>query len=118
MLVYGTAMTNVSGDTIQIGSPTTAGRPNAGYGGLFWRGPRAFTNGTILAPQGKGRDEIRVRSEDFAAVCPAPFFSEELPFLAADTLHFRYAVLVADGLSDDNGAAGLAAQATKALAAG
>jgi len=47
-----------------------------------------------------------------------PFFSEELPFPSADTLRFRYAVLVADGLSDDNGAAGLAAQVTKALAAG
>nr|WP_157997039.1 DUF6807 family protein [Kribbella rubisoli] len=55
MLVYETAMTNVSGANIQIGSPTTAGWPNAGYGGLFWRGRRAFTNGTILAPQGKGR---------------------------------------------------------------
>ena len=58
-----------------------------------------------------------VRSEDFAAVCPAPFFSEELPFPAGDTLRLRYAVLIADGLSDDNRAATLAAQATKALAA-
>lgn len=30
VLVFETAMTNVSGATIQIGSPTTAGRPNAG----------------------------------------------------------------------------------------
>ena len=156
VLVFETAMTNVSGETIQIGSPTTAGRPNAGYGGLFWRGPRAFTNGTILAPQGKGRDELRgqrapwmgftarqdetdtastiivadatdnvrhppewfVRSEDFAAVCPAPFFSDELPFTAGETLRLRYAVLVADGLSDDARAAALAGQAQKALAAG
>jgi len=156
VLVYETAMTNVSDETIQIGSPTTAGRENAGYGGLFWRGPRSFTNGTVLAPQGKGGDELRgqhaawmgfsgkhdnngrastiiiadagdnvrhppqwfVRSEDFAAVCPAPFFSEELPFEAGSTLNFRYAVLVADGASDDQRAAGLAAQAQKALAAG
>ena len=156
MLVFETAMTNVSGDTVQIGSPTTAGRPNAGYGGLFWRGPRSFTNGTILAPQGKGGDELRgqrapwtgftgkhdntntastqivadatdnvrhppewfVRSEDFAAVCPAPFFAEELPFTAGETLRLKYAVLVADGLSDDGRARVLAAQAHKALAAG
>ncbi len=59
-----------------------------------------------------------VRSEDFAAVCPAPFFSEELPFEPGSTLRFRYAVLVADGASDDQRAAGLAAQAQKALAAG
>ncbi len=30
------------------GSPTTQGRENAGYGGLFWRGPRDFVNGQIL----------------------------------------------------------------------
>lgn len=59
-----------------------------------------------------------VRSEDFAAVCPAPFFSEELPFTAGETLRLRYAVLVADGLSDDQRAKTLAAQAQKALAAG
>jgi hypothetical protein len=56
-----------------------------------------------------------VRSEDFAAVCPAPFFSEELPFTPGQTLHFRYATLVADGASDDPRSALLAAQASKAL---
>ncbi len=30
------------------GSPTTQGRENAGYGGLFWRGPRDFIGGQIL----------------------------------------------------------------------
>ena len=30
------------------GSPTTQGRENAGYGGLFWRGPRDFIGGEIL----------------------------------------------------------------------
>lgn len=156
VLVYETSMTNVSSATVRIGSPTTAGRPNAGYGGLFWRGPRSFTGGTVLAPQGNGADELRgqraawmgfsgrydgvdggaslimvdasenprhppqwfVRSEDFAAVCPAPFFSEELPFRAGETLRFRYAVLVAEGTSDDSRAPQLAAQATKALTAG
>jgi len=34
------AITNVREQTLAFGSPTTAGRPNAGYGGLFWRGPR------------------------------------------------------------------------------
>jgi Methane oxygenase PmoA len=42
-------LTNVSGRDLAWGSPTTQGRPAAGYGGLFWRGPREFTNGTILA---------------------------------------------------------------------
>lgn len=40
---------NVTARMLMLGSPTTAGRPMAGYGGLFWRGPRSFLNGTILA---------------------------------------------------------------------
>jgi hypothetical protein len=147
VLTFATAMTNVSGADVAIGSPTTAGRENAGYGGLFWRGPREFTNGTILAPQGAGGDELRgqraewmgftsrhddvdasstlvvvdgaanpnhppqwfVRSEQFAAVCPAPFFSEELLFRDAATLEFRYAVVIADGAADVDRATELAA---------
>ena len=35
------------------GSPTTQGRDNAGYGGLFWRGPRDFTGGQILMSDGR-----------------------------------------------------------------
>lgn len=50
VLVFRSAMTNVSGGPLDIGSPTTNGRENAGYGGLFWRGPRSFTGGTVLAP--------------------------------------------------------------------
>ncbi|MFC0629314.1 DUF6807 domain-containing protein [Kribbella deserti] len=152
-LVYETTMSNLSGEVIQIGSPTTAGRDNAGYGGLFWRGPRSFTGGTILAPQGPGGDELRgqrapwmgftgrhdevdrgstvlfvdaptnpchppqwfVRSEDFAAVCPAPFFSEELPFTPDEPLTFRYAVLIADTVSDAPRATHLATQAQSLL---
>ena len=133
-LVFETSMTNVSGRLVPIGSPTTAGRDNAGYGGLFWRGPRSFTGGRVLAPQGGGGDELRgqraawmgfcgrhdgtgdassivlvdpdatpqwfVRSEDWAGVCPAPFFSTETPFEPDAVLRFRYAVVVADGESD------------------
>lgn len=116
VLIFETAMANVSGDTLHIGSPTTKGRPNAGYGGLFWRGPRSFTGGKAQAPSGTGSgDDLRgvraewfafrgrhdvtgrqstvvmvddtdnpqhppqwfVRSEEFACLCPAPFFSEE-----------------------------------------
>jgi hypothetical protein len=40
---------NIHTEQLLFGSPTTAGRPNAGYGGLFWRGPRDFLNGKILA---------------------------------------------------------------------
>ena len=52
-------MRNVSGRAIPLGSPTTRGRENAGYGGLFWRGPRSFTGGSILAPGVAGGDELR-----------------------------------------------------------
>jgi hypothetical protein len=57
-LVFATEMTNVSESAIPIGSPTTAGRPNAGYGGLVWRGPRSFTDGEVLLPTGTGGDEL------------------------------------------------------------
>jgi hypothetical protein len=58
-LVFETAMTNVSGHDIQIGSPTTEGRENAGYGGLFWRGPREFTGGRIVGPGGATGEALR-----------------------------------------------------------
>jgi hypothetical protein len=41
---------NVSDRALIFGSPTTEGRANAGYGGLFWRGPRSFTGGKLLGP--------------------------------------------------------------------
>lgn len=43
MLSFETQLTNVSGKTLDFGSPTTNGRPAASYGGLFWRGPRCFS---------------------------------------------------------------------------
>src|SRR5919109_1811930 len=44
---------NVRDAELRLGSPTTNGRPNAGYTGFFWRGPRAFTGGGIHTP-GRG----------------------------------------------------------------
>jgi len=40
--------------TLHLGSPTTEGRPLAGYGSLFWRGPQAFQGGAVLAAGGAG----------------------------------------------------------------
>lgn len=154
-LVFDTRMTNVSGDTIAIGSPTTAGRDNAGYGGLFWRGPRSFTGGIVHSPSGSGGEELRgirgewmgysgqhdetsrwstlvmvddrsnprhppqwfARTESYACLCPAPFFSEELDVPAGTTLALRYAVVIADGAGDDGRAGQLAAWGRDALAA-
>jgi hypothetical protein len=58
VLAFRTHFTNRTGDLIRIGSPTTEGRDNAGYGGLFWRGPESFTGGTVHTPQTTGGDEL------------------------------------------------------------
>jgi hypothetical protein len=57
-LAFETRMTNISGDSLVFGSPTTRGRPDAGYGGLMWRGPRSFTDGKLVSPHGIGGDEL------------------------------------------------------------
>ncbi|GAA1976301.1 PmoA family protein [Isoptericola halotolerans] len=170
-LTFTSEMTNVSDGPLDIGSPTTNGRENAGYGGLFWRGPRSFTEGRVLLPGADGTGVVAdaedarglraewlgfvgrhdgaappttsgrhggsrsstvlmvdpgtnpggtpqwfVRSVPFACVCPAPFFSEEVPFGAGETLRFTYAVMIADGESDGARGAGLAALGRQVLA--
>lgn len=45
-------LVNVTQRTLSFGSPTTEGRPEAGYGSLFWRGPRSFLNGRIMGADG------------------------------------------------------------------
>jgi hypothetical protein len=145
VLAFETHMRNVSGAAIAIGSPTTEGRANAGYGGLFWRGPRSFTGGRVVTPDGagpdgegpdgEGRDDYMgwsgpwmafagrhderggvstvlfrdspanfsypskwfVRSQPYACLCPAPFFSQEHIMADGDSLTLRYDVAIADG---------------------
>jgi hypothetical protein len=146
LLGFATRLTNVTDRPIPIGSPTTRGRENAGYGGLFWRGPRSFTGGRVLAPGIAGGDELRgtrapwmgftgrhdgtdaastvvmvddpanlqhppqwfARSEEFACLCPAPFFSEEHVIEPGATMELRYGVVIADGAADPARAARLA----------
>jgi hypothetical protein len=155
VLVFETAMTNVSGATLSIGSPTTKGRENAGYGGLFWRGPRSFTDGIVQSESGIGADDLRgkraewfafrgrhdetgtsstllmvddsrnpnhppqwfTRSEMFACLNPAPFFSEELEVADGETVTFRYAVVVTSGDHGDEGTPALADHGRAALSA-
>jgi len=154
-LAFATQFTNVSGQQITIGSPTTQGRDNAGYGGLFWRGPRSFSGGTIHVPGRSGGDELMgtrapwlaftgrhdeaggastlafvdaptnpehptqwfARTDIFACVCPAPFFSTELVVEPRTTVDRRYAVVIADGDRGEAGAAQLAKTGQEALAA-
>ena len=149
-------MRNVGPEDLWIGSPTTKGRENAGYGGLFWRGPRSFTNGRLRTVDGDGGDELRgtrhawmgftgrhdgideastivmvddpgnihhppqwfARSEEFACMCPAPFFSEEVLLARGEEVTFRYAVVIADGAAPGAEVEALAGQGLAALVRG
>ncbi|MCC5578838.1 PmoA family protein [Microtetraspora sp. AC03309] len=65
-LRFHTSMTNVRGEDLVFGSPTTCGRPMAGYCGLFWRGPRSFEHGRVVASHGDG-PEMMGREADWLA---------------------------------------------------
>jgi hypothetical protein len=146
LLTFETRMRNISAKAIPIGSPTTEGRDNAGYAGLFWRGPRSFTDGIVITAGGTGGEEVRgtrhpwlgyqgrhdgdgswstilmvdapenpqhppqwfVRSEPYACMNPAPFFSEVLVLAPRSEISFRYAVIIADGQADAERAQALA----------
>lgn len=54
VLTWSSAVTNRRDEPLRFGSPTTHGRRDAGYTGLFWRGPRAFRDGRVLTPDGEG----------------------------------------------------------------
>ncbi|CAN5725496.1 hypothetical protein BH20ACT12_BH20ACT12_06760 [soil metagenome] len=60
-------LTNVREQSLTFGSPTTEGRPAAGYGGLFWRGPRSFSGGEILAADGLEGPEVMGRASPWLA---------------------------------------------------
>jgi methane monooxygenase PmoA-like len=57
MLDVGSEVTTIRDEPLHLGSPTTAGRHNAGYTGWFWRGPRDLTGGEIIAADGAGGPE-------------------------------------------------------------
>lgn len=52
------ALTNPGQEDVVFGSPTTEGRPMAGYGGVFWRGPMELLHGTVLAENGVAGDYL------------------------------------------------------------
>jgi len=60
-------LNNVTDRSLTFGSPSTEGRPAAGYGGLFWRGPRSFGNGEILAADGLEGPETMGRNSPWLA---------------------------------------------------
>ncbi|MFE7958088.1 PmoA family protein [Streptomyces sp. NPDC057413] len=51
-------LTNVRGEPLVFGSPTTAGREMAGYTGLQWRGPRDFTDGRVFTADAEGAERV------------------------------------------------------------
>lgn len=57
-LDFTTTMTNLRAEPLVFGSPTTNGRELAGYTGFFWRGPRSFTDGTVIAADGGAGQEM------------------------------------------------------------
>lgn len=57
-LDFTTALTAVRDTPLVFGSPTTNGRELAGYTGFFWRGPRSFTEGEVIAADGGTGQEM------------------------------------------------------------
>jgi hypothetical protein len=126
-LSFATGLHNVHDETLRIGSPTTHGRPMAGYCGFFWRGPRSFTDGTVIAETDDAEMGVRsrwlayvgqhdevdrlstllfiaepstiwfVRATPFAAVNPSLAFHEEVPLPPGENLSVAYRVVIADG---------------------
>ncbi|WP_017607898.1 DUF6807 domain-containing protein [Nocardiopsis xinjiangensis] len=66
-LDFSSALSNVRGQDLHLGSPTTAGRPNAGYTGFFWRGPRSWTGGDAVASNGRTGDGLMGAEADWVA---------------------------------------------------
>jgi hypothetical protein len=65
---FSSVVRNTRGMPLVMGSPTTHGRPDAGYTGLFWRGPRSWTGGEIIAAGGKGGEEMMGREAPWLAI--------------------------------------------------
>ncbi|TQJ30070.1 PmoA family protein [Microbacterium sp. SLBN-146] len=124
-LTWHSALRNETDAALAFGSPTSRGRPDAGYAGIFWRGPAAFTGAPILGPDGRVDDAARgrpspwlaaqaadagvvmiatdatapwfARTAEYAGLGPAPFFFDETVVEPGETLALSTAILVADG---------------------
>jgi hypothetical protein len=70
-LDFTTSLTNVRGQELEFGSPATRGRPDAGYSGFFWRGPRDFTHGTVTGSAGVHGEAMMGRTADWLAFSSA-----------------------------------------------
>ena len=116
---------NVSGGVLGLGSPTTAGRPDAGYGGLFLRGAPELAGADVLmdgrgviadsAAMGETARWAALRGSSATVVmrsasapwfvrstppmlCAAPFFHEEVSLGDGGPLELEWDVLVTDAV--------------------
>ncbi|MDJ1114281.1 PmoA family protein [Microbacterium dauci] len=104
-LSWHSSLRNVADDPLAFGSPTTKGRPDAGYAGIFWRGPESFTGGAIDAPDGPVGDAARgepapwlafvapgreagVLMADAAPAAPAPWFARSAEYAGLNPAPF------------------------------
>ncbi len=71
VLDFATTLRNIAGRELELGSPTTEGRPNAGYTGFAIRMPRAWTGGRVLSADSDDADAL------MGAVTPWLAFSGE-----------------------------------------
>ncbi|UJW29348.1 PmoA family protein [Saccharothrix sp. AJ9571] len=58
---------NVRDTPLEFGSPTVHGRELAGYCGFFWRGPRSFEHGEVLASDDQSGPELMGRKASWLA---------------------------------------------------
>ncbi|WP_194410499.1 PmoA family protein [Microbacterium cremeum] len=71
MLDFSTTLCGIADRDLELGSPTTQGRPNAGYTGFVMRMPRAWTGGRVLSaelPDDAGADAIMGAETPWVAV--------------------------------------------------
>lgn len=88
-LDFESSLHNELSTPLEFGSPTTEGRPGAGYGSLFWRGPRSFTGGEIyLASTGdRDRSGFEGDSLELERVDPRAAMGRQSPLLAFSGQH-------------------------------
>lgn len=99
---------NITDGTLYFGSPTTAGRENAGYGGLFFRAAAEFASATVISPSGPsdvdgamglpspwlalatGSATVALAADPRNPVSESPFFVRtETPMLCAAPFFFE-----------------------------
>ncbi|UWE10643.1 DUF6807 domain-containing protein [Actinacidiphila bryophytorum] len=131
-------LANTTAEPLQIGSPATNGRPGAGYGGFFWRAPRADQAPQVFTAGAAGEDAVHgtradwlalagerwtlvlraadpwfVRTREYPGVGSALAWDTPLTVPAGGTLTRRVVTAVADGRLGPGEAAALAARTTR-----